>query len=116
MKSKAPFMTLFAILAVATALGSLTPQGPASRAEQASYIIQSTDAVSAAAVVDRVGGGDSFSTGLIYSLIEGKSSKDAIEFAAAYSGLAHTFPGDINWATKEEAERVLKGGGARIQR
>jgi 2-dehydro-3-deoxygluconokinase len=67
-------------------------------------------------IVDRVGGGDSFSTGLIYSLIEGQSPSETIEFAAAYSALAHTFPGDINWATKEEAQRVMKGGGARIQR
>ena len=37
-------------------------------------------------------------------------------FAAAYSALAHTFPGDANWATAAEAEKAMKGGGARIAR
>jgi len=67
-------------------------------------------------IVDRVGGGDSFSSGLIAALLEGKTPQEAINFAGAYSALAHTFPGDINWATKEEAERAMLGGGARIQR
>lgn len=67
-------------------------------------------------IVDRVGGGDSFSAGLVYSLLSGKPAAEANEFAAAYSALAHTFPGDANWATKEEAEKASKGGGARIAR
>ena len=67
-------------------------------------------------IVDRVGGGDSFSAALICGLMEGKSPKDANEFAAAYSALAHTFPGDMNWATREEAEKTMAGGGARISR
>jgi 2-dehydro-3-deoxygluconokinase len=67
-------------------------------------------------MVDRVGGGDSFSSGLIASLIEGKAPQESNEFAAAYSALAHTFPGDINWATRDEAERAMKGQSARIQR
>ena len=67
-------------------------------------------------IVDRVGGGDSFSSGLIWSLLCGKGAAEACEFAAAYSALAHTFPGDINWARREEAEKVMGGGGARISR
>ncbi len=67
-------------------------------------------------IVDRVGGGDSFSAGLVYSLLAGRPAAEANEFAAAYSALAHTFPGDANWATKEEAEKAAKGGGARIAR
>ncbi|NIA07308.1 MAG: sugar kinase [Actinobacteria bacterium] len=67
-------------------------------------------------LVDRVGGGDSFSAGLICSLLEGKSPAEACEFAGAYSALAHTFPGDINWATRQEVEKTKAGGGARISR
>ena len=67
-------------------------------------------------MVDRVGGGDNFSAGLIASLLEGKSSQDAVDFAGAYSALAHTFPGDVNWATRSEAEAAMKGGSARIRR
>ena len=67
-------------------------------------------------IVDRVGGGDNFSAGLITSLLEGKAPQDAIDFAGAYSALAHTFPGDVNWATRSEAEAAMKGGSARIRR
>ena len=67
-------------------------------------------------MVDRVGGGDSFSAGLIASLLEGKSPQEAVDFAGAYSALAHTFPGDVNWATRSEAEAAMKGGSARIRR
>ncbi len=67
-------------------------------------------------IVDRVGGGDSFAAGLIYSLLNDRPPAEACEFAAAYSALAHTFPGDFNWATRAEAEKVMGGGGARISR
>jgi 2-dehydro-3-deoxygluconokinase len=67
-------------------------------------------------IVDRVGGGDSFSAALIFALLEGCSAEEACEFAAAYSALAHTFPGDVNWATRTEAEKVMAGGAARISR
>ena len=67
-------------------------------------------------IIDRVGGGDSFSAGLIHSLLDGRGAAEACEFAAAYSALAHTFPGDLNWATAAEAEKVMGGGGARISR
>jgi 2-dehydro-3-deoxygluconokinase len=67
-------------------------------------------------IVDRVGGGDAFSAGLIYSLLTGKSPQEAVDFAGAYSALAHTFPGDVNWATEAETLSAMKGGGARIRR
>ncbi|MFP3938225.1 MAG: PfkB family carbohydrate kinase [Phycisphaerae bacterium] len=67
-------------------------------------------------IVDRVGGGDSFAAGLACSLLDGKKPAEANEFAAAYSALAHTFPGDMNWATRAEAEKVAGGAGARISR
>ena len=47
-------------------------------------------------LVDRVGGGDSFAAGLIYSLLQDKSPQEAVDFAGAYSAIAHTFPGDFN--------------------
>ncbi len=67
-------------------------------------------------LVDRVGGGDSFSSGLIFSLLNGKSPQDAVDFAGGYSALAHTFPGDFNWATEEEAEKAMQAGSVRISR
>ena len=67
-------------------------------------------------MVDRVGGGDNFSAGLISSLLGGKGPQAAIDFAGAYSALAHTFPGDVNWATRAEAESAMRGEAARIKR
>lgn len=67
-------------------------------------------------LVDRVGGGDSFSAGLIYSLLNGKSLQEAVDFGGGYSALAHTFPGDFNWATTEEAEQAMQAGSVRIRR
>jgi 2-dehydro-3-deoxygluconokinase len=67
-------------------------------------------------IVDRVGGGDAFASGIIYGLLRGWPPAKANEFAAAYSALAHTFPGDLNWATEEEAVKAMAGGAARISR
>jgi len=67
-------------------------------------------------LVDRVGGGDNFSAGIVASMLEGKGPQDVVDFAGAYSALAHTFPGDVNWATRSEAEAAMKGGSARIRR
>jgi len=67
-------------------------------------------------LVDRVGGGDSFAAGLIYSILKGKEAQEAVDFAGGFSALAHTFPGDSNWATIEEVEKVMAGGAARISR
>ncbi|HHX26437.1 MAG TPA: sugar kinase [Firmicutes bacterium] len=68
-------------------------------------------------IVDRVGGGDSFGGGLIYSLVTGKAPQDAVEFAAAASCLKHSIHGDFNLVNASEVE-TLAGGDAsgRVQR
>lgn len=68
-------------------------------------------------IVDRVGGGDSFAGGLIYSLINGFEYKDAVEFAAAASCLKHTIPGDFNLVSVDEVRNLMEGDGSgRVQR
>ena len=68
-------------------------------------------------IVDRVGGGDSFGGGLIYSLLSGKNSKDAIEFAVAASALKHSIEADFNRVTVTEVEKLAGGDGSgRVQR
>lgn len=68
-------------------------------------------------IVDRVGGGDSFGAGLIYSLLMKKSNEYAINFAVAASALKHTIEGDFNLVTTAEVEALMSGGGSgRVQR
>ena len=68
-------------------------------------------------IVDRVGGGDSFGAGLIYSLLSGKDTQAAVEFAAAASALKHSIEGDYNMVTVAEVEKLAGGDGSgRIQR
>ena len=68
-------------------------------------------------IVDRVGGGDSFGAGLIYALMKGKESQDAIEFAVAASALKHSVEGDYNRMTVAEVENLAGGDGSgRVQR
>lgn len=68
-------------------------------------------------IVDRVGGGDSFSGGLIYGLNAYENTQDALEFAVAASCLKHTIPGDYNRVSKKEVEALMKGSGSgRVQR
>lgn len=68
-------------------------------------------------IVDRVGGGDSFGGGLIYSLLTGKDSKAAIEFAVAASALKHSIEADFNRVTVTEVEKLAGGDGSgRVQR
>ena len=68
-------------------------------------------------IVDRVGGGDSFGAGLIYSFLNGYSSQDAIEFAVAASALKHSIEGDFNRVTVEEVQKLAGGDGSgRVQR
>lgn len=68
-------------------------------------------------IVDRVGGGDSFGAGLIYSLSNGYAPQDAIEFAVAASCLKHSVEGDYNMVSKAEVENLAKGSGSgRVQR
>ena len=68
-------------------------------------------------IIDRVGGGDSFGGGLIYSLLTGKDTQGAVEFAVAASALKHSVEGDYNMVTVAEVEKLAGGDGSgRIQR
>ena len=67
--------------------------------------------------INSVGGGDSFGGGLIYSLLTGKSTQEAVEFAVAASALKHSIEGDYNMMTVSEVEKLAGGDGSgRIQR
>jgi 2-dehydro-3-deoxygluconokinase len=67
-------------------------------------------------IFDRVGGGDSFASGLIYGLVAGKPIEWAVRCGVAHGALAMTTPGDTSMATLAEVERIIKGGSARIAR
>ncbi|HTH43096.1 MAG TPA: sugar kinase [Terracidiphilus sp.] len=67
-------------------------------------------------IFDRVGGGDSFASGLIYGLLSGKGIEWAVRCGVAHGALAMTTPGDTSMATLREVERIIKGGSARIAR
>jgi 2-dehydro-3-deoxygluconokinase len=67
-------------------------------------------------ILDRVGGGDSFASGLLYGFLAGKDAQWAVECGAAHGALAMTTPGDTTMATLEEVLQVMKGAGARIAR
>jgi 2-dehydro-3-deoxygluconokinase len=65
---------------------------------------------------DRVGGGDSFASGLVYGFLAGLGPQAAVEYGAAHGALAMTTPGDTSMATKSEVDALVKGVGARVQR
>jgi 2-dehydro-3-deoxygluconokinase len=67
-------------------------------------------------IFDRVGGGDSFASGLIYGFLAGKGPQWAVECGAAHGALAMTTPGDTTMVTLKEVEQVMRGVGARIVR
>jgi 2-dehydro-3-deoxygluconokinase len=67
-------------------------------------------------IFDRVGGGDSFASGLIYGFLADKGPQWAVECGAAHGALAMTTPGDTTMATLAEVEKVMKGGTARVER
>ena len=67
-------------------------------------------------VLDRVGGGDGFASGLIYGLLSGKDPQTALDLGWAHGALLTTFPGDTTMATIEQVEAFAAGGSARIQR
>lgn len=67
-------------------------------------------------ILDRVGGGDSFASGLVYGLLEGLPLAQCLELGAAHGALAMTTPGDTSMVTKLEVERLAHGGNARVQR
>ncbi len=67
-------------------------------------------------IFDRVGGGDSFASGLIYGFLSDKDADWAVNCGCAHGALAMTTPGDTTMATFDEVQRIMKGGGARVQR
>ncbi len=67
-------------------------------------------------VIDRIGGGDGFATGLIYGMITGRKLDEALRLGWAHGALLTTFPGDTTMAKLPEVEAFAKGGSARIQR
>jgi 2-dehydro-3-deoxygluconokinase len=67
-------------------------------------------------ILDRVGGGDSFASGLIYGFLTFNDPGKAVEYGAAHGALAMTTPGDTSMATLKEVEALIKGDGARVKR
>ena len=68
------------------------------------------------AIYDRIGGGDSFASGLIYGLLTGRGAAWAVDCGAAHGALAMTTPGDTTMATLAEVEKVMAGAAARVER
>ena len=67
-------------------------------------------------IYDRIGGGDSFSSGLIYGFMSGCDPQTSVNYGAAHGALAMTTPGDTSMATLKEVEKLMAGGGARVVR
>ncbi len=67
-------------------------------------------------IYDRIGGGDSFASGLIYGFLTTGDAAKAVEYGAAHGALAMTTPGDTSMATLREVDKLLGGGGARVDR
>ena len=67
-------------------------------------------------ILDRVGGGDSFASGLIYGLMTTNDAEKAVNYGAAHGALAMTTPGDTSMVNVKEVERLMNGASARVQR
>ena len=67
-------------------------------------------------ILDRVGGGDSFASGFIFAILDGRDVDDALAYGVAHGALAMTTPGDTSMATRDEVERLVRRGSARIVR
>jgi 2-dehydro-3-deoxygluconokinase len=67
-------------------------------------------------ILDRVGGGDSFASGVQFGFMEFNDPQKAVEYGAAHGALASTTPGDTSMATRKEVEKLVGGGGARVVR
>ena len=67
-------------------------------------------------VIDRIGGGDGFASGMIYGMLAGRSPEDCLRLGWAHGALLTTFPGDVSMAKLHEVEALAKGGTARVQR
>jgi 2-dehydro-3-deoxygluconokinase len=67
-------------------------------------------------ILDRVGGGDSFASGISFGFLEKNDPQAAVDYGAAHGALASTTPGDTSMATRKEVEKLMKGGSARVVR
>lgn len=67
-------------------------------------------------ILDRVGGGDSFASGVQFGFLEFNDAQKAVEYGAAHGALASTTPGDTSMVTRKEIEKQISGGGARVVR
>ena len=67
-------------------------------------------------IMDRVGGGDSFASGLIYGFLTANDPQEAVDYGCVHGALAMTTPGDTTMATLKEVEKIKGGGGARVVR
>ncbi|TVQ40095.1 MAG: sugar kinase [Spirochaetaceae bacterium] len=67
-------------------------------------------------ILDRVGGGDSFASGLIYGFLSEKTPQQCVDYGAAHGALAMTTPGDTSMASLKEVEKIMAGGSARVDR
>src|SRR4030095_7660721 len=67
-------------------------------------------------ILDRVGGGDSFASGLQFGFMQFNDPQKAVDYGAAHGALASTTPGDTSMATRKEVEKQISGGGARVGR
>ena len=67
-------------------------------------------------IVDRVGAGDSFTSGFLYGWLIKKDVQQGVQYGNAFAALKHTIPGDFNWNTQEEVENQIRGAGLRISR
>mgnify|MGYP002641143756 CR=1 FL=1 len=67
-------------------------------------------------VIDRIGGGDGFASGLIFGMLDGRSLDEVVRLGWAHGALSTTFPGDVTMARLEEVEAFARGGSARVQR
>ena len=67
-------------------------------------------------IFDRVGGGDSFASGLIYGFLSDKTPQEVVDYGAGHGALAMTTPGDTSMASLKEVEKIVKGKSARIDR
>ena len=66
-------------------------------------------------IVDRLGAGDAFVSGLIHGLIDGDLQR-GLDYGTAMAALKHTIPGDFPWITRDEVEGLVRGGGLKINR
>jgi len=67
-------------------------------------------------ILDRVGGGDRFASGLIYGFLTSGDPQEAVDYGAAHGALAMTTPGDTTMATLDEVKKIMAGRSARVER